>query len=57
MPQGRLGHLLARKAQLDAEVNREHGAMLPDTLRLAALKRRKLLVKEEIEKLHYHGNS
>jgi len=54
MPSGRLGHLLARKAQLDNEVARESSAMSPDHVRVSALKRRKLILKEEIDKLSHN---
>lgn len=48
---GRLASLLARKAQIEAELQREGGAYAPDQLRLTTLKRRKLIVKEEIARL------
>lgn len=48
---GRLAYLMARKAQLDAEVQRETTATTPDQLRLSALKRKKLLVKDEIRRV------
>lgn len=48
---GRLASLMARKAQLESELQRESGAYAPDQLRLTTLKRRKLVVKEEIDRL------
>jgi hypothetical protein len=48
---GRLASLLARKAQLEAEVQRELRVPMPDQLRLATLKKRKLVVKDEIQKM------
>lgn len=48
---GRLAALVARKAQIESELHREATAMSPDTLRLTTLKRRKLMVKEEIDRL------
>lgn len=49
--QGRLAALMARKAQLETELQRETSTASPDHLRLTTLKRRKLMVKEEIERL------
>lgn len=51
MQPGRLAYLMARKAQLDAEVKQESSHLNPDSFRLTALKRRKLQIKEEIERL------
>jgi len=51
MQSGRLAYLMARKAQLDSEVQQETTHLIPDQFRLSALKRRKLMVKEEIERL------
>jgi hypothetical protein len=48
---GRLAALMARKAQIESELQRETGTVSPDNLRLTTLKRRKLMVKEEIERL------
>ena len=48
---GRLASLLARKAQLESELQRENSFFAPDQLRLTTLKRRKLVVKEEIDRL------
>lgn len=55
MQSGRLAFLMARKAQLDAEVNKEASAVHPDTLRLTQLKRQKLVLKEEIQRLAQHA--
>lgn len=51
MQSGRLAYLMARKAQLDAEVNKENSSLHPDQVRLTQLKRRKLMLKEEINRL------
>lgn len=51
MQSGRLAYLMARKAQLDAEVNKESSTMNPNHLRLTKLKRQKLMLKEEIERI------
>lgn len=51
MQSGRLAHLMARKAQIDSEVQQETSNLNPDQFRLTALKRRKLVIKEEIERL------
>lgn len=48
---GRLAYLMARKAQLDSEVNKESSSVNPNQLRLTKLKRQKLMLKEEIERL------
>ena len=48
---GRVAALMARKAQIESELQRETSALSPDSLRLTTLKRRKLMVKEEIERL------
>jgi hypothetical protein len=46
MQNGRLASLLARKAQLEAQAENES-----DHLRRTNLKRQKLMVKEEIERI------
>ncbi len=51
MQSGRLAYLMARKAQLDAEVHKESSSTHPDHLRLTHLKRQKLQLKEEIERV------
>lgn len=51
MQSGRLAHLMARKAQLDAEVNKESSNVNPNHIRLTQLKRQKLQLKEEIERI------
>lgn len=51
MQSGRLAHLMARKAQLEAEVNKESSVSNPNHLRLTHLKRQKLQLKEEIERI------
>ncbi len=48
---GRLASLMARKAQLEVELQRESVVHAPDQLRLTTLKRRKLVVKDEIDRL------
>lgn len=46
MQNGRLASLLARKAQLEAQAEKEH-----DYVRRSHLKRQKLVVKEEIDRM------
>lgn len=46
MQNGRLASLMARKAQLEAQAEKER-----DHLRRTEIKRQKLVVKEEIERL------
>jgi len=46
MQNGRLASLLARKAQLEAQAENER-----DHLTLSHLKRQKLMLKDEIEKI------
>ena len=46
MQNGRLASLLARKAQIEAQAENER-----DYLKLSNLKRQKLMLKEEIEKI------
>ena len=48
---GRLAALMARKVQIESQLHAETTALAPDTLRLTTLKRRKLQVKQEIERL------
>jgi hypothetical protein len=48
---GRVASLMARKAQLEAELQQESSRKCPDMIRLTTLKRRKLVVKQEIEQL------
>lgn len=49
--QGRLGTLMARKAQLEAALQRESTLLTPDHLRISELKRQKLHIKEAIQDL------
>ena len=49
--QGRLATLMARKAQLEAALQRENLSSAPDSLRITAIKRQKLHVKEAIREL------
>ena len=49
--QGRLATLMARKAQLEAALQREQRSLNPDHLRMTAIKRQKLHIKEEILEL------
>jgi hypothetical protein len=51
MQSGRLAQLMARKAQLDSAVNQERNSASADHLKLSALKRQKLMVKEEISRM------
>ncbi len=48
---GRVASLMARKAQLEAELQQETSRRNPDQIRLMTLKRRKLIVKEELEQV------
>lgn len=48
---GRTASLMARKAQIDVELQSEMMTRSPDQLRLSTLKRRKLMVKEELDRL------
>lgn len=48
---GRTASLMARKAQIDIELQQEMISRTPDQLRLSTLKRRKLMVKEELDRL------
>ncbi|PZN96153.1 MAG: hypothetical protein DCF31_04950 [Alphaproteobacteria bacterium] len=52
MANAHLASLNARHAALDASVDAETRRPLPDQVRLARLKREKLKLKEEIERLH-----
>lgn len=52
MPNAHLTTLEARHAQLEASLMREGQRPLPDSVRLAALKREKLRLKEEMARLH-----
>lgn len=49
--QGRLATLMARKAQLEAALQRESNSLAPDHLRISEIKRQKLHVKEAIQEL------
>lgn len=51
MRYGRLAYLMARKAQLDSELHQEQTALNPDQVRLVLLKRRKLMLKDEMAAL------
>lgn len=51
MHDGRFASLLARKAQIEGELQREMNVPMPDQVRLSTLKRRKLMVKDEISRL------
>jgi hypothetical protein len=44
---GRMATLAARKAQVEAALQREYQAAAPDSLRITELKRQKLHIKEE----------
>lgn len=48
---GRVASLMARKAQLEAELQQETSRRYPDQIRLMTLKRRKLVVKEELDQI------
>lgn len=52
MSNAHLVTLAARHAKLEASLLREGQRPLPDTVRLAELKREKLRLKEEMERLH-----
>lgn len=46
-----LAALKAKHAELDAKLLEEEGRPLPDTLKIQELKKQKLAVKQEIEKI------
>jgi hypothetical protein len=48
---GRVASLMARKAQLEAELQQETSRRQPDQIRLTTLKRRKMVVKEELDQM------
>ena len=52
MPNAHLNTLAARHAQLEASLMLEKQRPLPDTVRLTELKREKLRLKEEMQRLH-----
>lgn len=47
----RIASLLARKVQIETELEQESSRRKPDMIRLATLKRRKLFIKEELSQL------
>ncbi len=52
MPNAHLTTLEARHKQLEASLMREGQRPVPDSVRLAELKREKLRLKEEMARLH-----
>jgi len=52
MPNAHLTTLAARHAQLEASLMREFQRPVPDSVRLAELKREKLRLKEAMAQLH-----
>ena len=48
MYDGRLASLLAHKAQIEAELHRENNVPMPDQVRLSTLKKRKLMINDQI---------
>ena len=52
MPNAHLASLAARHAQLEASLMQEGQRPLPDTVRLTELKREKLRLKEQMQRLH-----
>jgi len=52
MPNAHLNTLAARHAQLEASVLREGQRPVPDSVRLAELKREKLRLKEQMDRIH-----
>ena len=52
MPNAHLASLAARHAQLESALLREGQRPMPDTVRLAELKREKLRLKEAMQSLH-----
>ena len=48
---GRVASLMARKAQLEAELQQETSRRQPDQIRLMTLKRRKMVVKQELSQM------
>lgn len=53
-PQSQLDGLVARKRQLEAKIASENERPIPDSLRIAELKKEKLRLKEEIVRLDHH---
>lgn len=49
MQSGRMASLVARKAQLDVELQRETSAIYPNQNRLSILKRQKLMIKDQLQ--------
>ncbi len=49
--QGRLATLMARKAQLESALQQESRSIHPDHLRMTAIKKQKLHIKQEILQL------
>lgn len=47
---GHTAALFARKAQLEADLHRETRSPSPDHLRISAIKREKLLIKDQLAK-------
>ena len=52
MPNTHLASLTAKHAELEALLARENQRPVPDSVRMAKLKRDKLRLKEEIAQLH-----
>ncbi len=48
---GRMAALMARKAQLESELQQESNRRYPDQIRVTTLKRRKLIIKEELNQI------
>lgn len=51
MQSGRIASLVARKAQLDTEVQREAFSVNPNQTKLLALKRQKLQLKDQLQRI------
>lgn len=47
----RIDHLKAKHAELETELNTEKRKLQPDAIAVAAIKKRKLIVKDEMERL------
>ena len=50
----RVESLKAKHARLQIEIDEEIHRPMPDSVHLAELKREKLRIKDEIERIHHH---
>jgi hypothetical protein len=51
MHNGRFASLLAQKAQLESEIHREMNVPLPDQVRISTLKKRKVMVNDQLNRI------